>query len=211
MGFFDKLFGGKSKDENTAKFTNQSKTVLTPLQGKVLAQADIPDETFAQGILGPGCGIEPTGDTVYAPFDGTVTQIATTLHAVGITSNDGIELLIHVGMDTVDMKGQGFTALVKENQKVSAGTPLLKVDLDAIRAAGHPTATAIIVTDGAGDEDAGRGRCRPRHPAVQGLIFCITKRPLQSRSGLFFAENIFLQRDAGQPAAARHHFFTKLR
>ena len=130
MGFFDKLFGGKSKDENTAKFTNQSKTVLTPLQGKVLAQADIPDETFAQGILGPGCGIEPTGDTVYAPFDGTVTQIATTL----------------------DMKGQGFTVLVKENQKVTAGTPLLKVDLDAIRAAGHPTATAIIVTDGAGDE-----------------------------------------------------------
>ena len=57
MGFFDKLFGGKSKDENTAKFTNQSKTVLTPLQGKVLTQADIPDETFAQGILGPGCGI----------------------------------------------------------------------------------------------------------------------------------------------------------
>ena len=133
MGFFDKLFGGKSKDENTAKFTNQSKTVLTPLQGKVLTQADIPDETFAQGILGPGCGIEPTG-------------------AVGITSNDGIEPLIHVGMDTVDMKGQGFTVLVKENQKVTAGTPLLKVDLDAIRAAGHPTATAIIVTDGAGDE-----------------------------------------------------------
>ena len=82
--------------------------MLTPLQGKVLAQADIPDETFAQGILGPGCGIEPTGDTVYAPFDGTVTQIATTLHAVGITSNDGIELLIHVGMDTVDMKGSGL-------------------------------------------------------------------------------------------------------
>ena len=147
MGFFDKLFGGKAKDENTSKFTNQSKTILTPLQGKVLAQADIPDETFAQGILGPGCGIEPTGDTVYAPFDGTVTQIATTLHAVGITT----ELLIHVGMDTVDMKGQGFTALVKEGQKVTAGTPLLKVDLDAIRAAGHPTATAIIVTDGADD------------------------------------------------------------
>ena len=144
MGFFDKLFGGKAKDENTSKFTNQSKTILTPLQGKVLAQADIPDETFAQGI-------EPTGDTVYAPFDGTVTQIATTLHAVGMTSSEGTELLIHVGMDTVDMKGQGFTALVKEGQKVTAGTPLLKVDLDAIRAAGHPTATAIIVTDGADD------------------------------------------------------------
>ena len=116
--------------------------------GAFVKMEDIPDEVFAQGILGPGCGIEPTGDTVYAPFDGTVTQIATTLHAVGITSNDGIELLIHVGMDTVDMKGQGFTVLVKENQKVTAGTPLLKVDLDAIRAAGHPTATAIIVTNG---------------------------------------------------------------
>lgn len=148
MGFFDKLFGGKSKDENTAKFTNQSKTVLTPLQGKVLAQADIPDETFAQGILGPGCGIEPTGDTVYAPFDGTVTQVPESLHAVGMMSDDNIELLIHVGMDTVEMKGNGFTSLVKEGTKVKAGTPLLKVDLDAIRAAGHPTATAIIVTNG---------------------------------------------------------------
>ena len=134
MGFFDKLFGGKSKDENTAKFTNQSKTVLTPLQGKVLAQADIPDETFAQGILGPGCGIEPTGKTVYAPFDGTVNQVASTLHAVGLTSDDGIEVLIHVGMDTVEMNGKGFKALVKEGDKVKAGTPLLKVDLDAIRA-----------------------------------------------------------------------------
>ena len=147
MGFFDKLFGGKYKDENTAKFTNQSKTVLTPLQGKVLAQADIPDETFAQGILGPGCGIEPTGKTVYAPFDGTVEQVASTLHAVGLTSEDGIEILIHVGMDTVEMKGQGFTSLTKEGAKVKAGTPLLKVDLEAIRAAGHPTATALIVTN----------------------------------------------------------------
>ena len=147
MGFFDKLFGGKSKDENTAKFTNQSKTVLTPLQGKVLAQADIPDETFAQGILGPGCGIEPTGDTVYAPFDGTVTQIATTLHAVGITSNDGIELLIHVGMDTVEMNGKGFKALVKEGDKVKKGDLLLEMDLDKIAAAGHPAVVITVVTN----------------------------------------------------------------
>ena len=147
MGFFDKLFGGKTEQEETVKFFGQSKTVLTPIRGKVLAQADIPDETFAQGILGPGCGIEPTGKTVYAPFDGTVEQVASTLHAIGITSDDGIELLIHVGMDTVEMQGKGFTALVKEEQKVKAGTALLKVDLDAIRAANHPTTTAIIVTN----------------------------------------------------------------
>ena len=185
MGFFDKLFGGKSKDENTAKFTNQSKTVLTPLQGKVLAQADIPDETFAQGILGPGCGIEPTGDTVYAPFDGTVTQIATTLHAVGITSNDGIELLIHVGMDTVDMKGQGFTALVKENQKVRHSAAEGGSGCHPRRRSSHRHRHHRDRWCGRRSEDAGRGRCCPRHPAVQGLIFCITKRPLQLRSGLF--------------------------
>ena len=137
MGFFDKLFGGKTEQEETVKFFGQSKTVLTPIRGKVLAQADIPDETFAQGILGPGCGIEPTGKTVYAPFDGTVEQVASTLHAVGLTSEDGIEI-----------QGKGFKALVKVGDKVKAGTPLLKVDLDAIRAAGHPTATAIIVTNG---------------------------------------------------------------
>ena len=138
----------RPKKKKTAKFFGQSKTVLAPIRGKVLAQADIPDETFAQGILGPGCGIEPTGKTVYAPFDGTVNQVASTLHAVGLTSQDGIEILVHVGMDTVEMNGKGFKALVKEGDKVKAGTPLLKVDLDAIRAAGHPTATAIIVTNG---------------------------------------------------------------
>ena len=148
MGFFDKLFGSKSSQDDSVKFVNQSKTVLAPLSGKVLKQEEIPDETFAQGILGPGCGIEPTGTTVYAPFDGTVNQVATTLHAVGLTSKDGVEILIHVGMDTVEMQGSAFKALVKEDQSVKAGTPLLKVDLDAIRAAGHPTATVIIVTNG---------------------------------------------------------------
>ena len=69
---------------------------------------------------------------MYAPFDGTVEQVASTLHAVGLTSEDGIEILIHVGMDTVEMQGKGFKALVKVGDKVKAGTPLLKVDLDAI-------------------------------------------------------------------------------
>ena len=142
MGFFDKLFGGKAEQEETAKFFGQRKTVLTPIRGKVLAQADIPDETFAQGILGPGCGIEPTGKTVYAPFDGTVEQVASTLHAVGLTSEDGIEILIHVGMDTVEMQGKGFKALVKVGDKVKAGTPLLKVCL-------------LYTSDAADEEDSG--------------------------------------------------------
>lgn len=144
MGFFDKLFGGKSAD---TKFSGEKMTVKAPIDGTILPLEQLPDETFATAILGPGCGIEPTGDTVYAPFDGKVTTVASTLHAVGLMSDDGIELLIHVGMDTVEMQGQGFTMLVKEDQAVKAGTPLLKVDLDAVRAAEHPTASAIIVTN----------------------------------------------------------------
>ena len=146
MGFFDKLFGGKH--ETAAKFSGQKMTVMAPLDGEVLPLEKVPDETFASGILGPGCGIEPSGDTVYSPFDGTVTQVASTLHAVGLMSDDGIEVLIHVGMDTVEMKGQGFTAHVKEGQKITAGVPLLTFDTAAIRAAGHPTATVIVVTNG---------------------------------------------------------------
>lgn len=132
MGFFDKLFGGKH--DAAPKFAGEKMTVMAPIDGTVIPLEQIPDETFATAILGPGCGIEPTGDTVYAPFDGTITQVASTLHAIGITSDDGIELLIHVGMDTVEMQGKGFTALVKEEQKVKAGTALLKVD----RSGRHP-------------------------------------------------------------------------
>ena len=104
MGFFDKLFGGKAASET--KFSGQKMTVMLPIDGKVIPLEQLPDETFASAILGPGCGVEPTGDTVYAPFDGTVTQVPESLHAVGMMSDDGIELLIHVGMDTVEMKGQ---------------------------------------------------------------------------------------------------------
>ncbi len=132
MGFFDKLFGGKSSAAApAAKFPGQKKTVLAPIDGTMLPLEQLPDETFATAILGPGCGIEPTGDTVYAPFDGTVTTVAQTLHAVGMMSDDGIEVLIHVGMDTVEMQGKGFTALVKEGQKVKAGD--LLVTLEAMK------------------------------------------------------------------------------
>lgn len=144
MGFFQKLFKG----QEAPAFEAQPMTVLAPMDGRVLPLAQIPDEVFSSGVLGPGCGIEPTGNTVCAPFPGKITQVAETKHAVGLESTDGIEVLIHVGMDTVKMNGAGFTALVKEGSTVKAGTPLLRVDLDAIRAAGYPTTTAVVVTNG---------------------------------------------------------------
>ena len=146
MGFFDRLFGGRAKAEE-AKFSGEKMVVKAPIDGIVLPLEQLPDETFAASILGPGCGIEPTGDTVYAPFDGKVVSVASTLHAVGLESDEGIELLIHIGMDTIALRGSGFTVLVKEGQTVKAGTPLLKVDLDAIRAAGLSTESAVVVTN----------------------------------------------------------------
>lgn len=147
MGFFDRLFGSRAAAAEETRFSGEKMVVKAPIDGIVLPLEQLPDETFAAAILGPGCGIEPTGDTVFAPFDGRVVSVASTLHAIGLESDEGIELLIHIGMDTVEMQGKGFTALVKEEQKVKAGTALLKVDLDAIRAANHPTTTAIIVTN----------------------------------------------------------------
>ena len=132
MGFLDRLFGGRAKTAEETRFSGEKMVVKAPMDGIVLPLEQLPDETFAAAILGPGCGIEPTGKTVYAPFDGTVNQVASTLHAVGLTSEDGIEILIHVGMDTVEMQGKGFKALVKVGDKVKAGTPLLKVDLDCL-------------------------------------------------------------------------------
>ena len=99
---------------------------------------------FAQGTMGPGVAIAPTGDTIVAPADATVASVFPTGHAIGLALADGTELLIHVGIDTVDMKGDGFETLVKAGDTVTAGTPLLRFDAAKIRAAGHSAVTPII-------------------------------------------------------------------
>ena len=108
---------------------------------------EIPDPVFSEGILGKGCGLEPAEETVCAPFNGTVTQVIDTKHAVGVTSKDGLELLIHVGMDTVAMNGEGFTCLVKEGDTVKLGQKLMTFSMETIKAAGHPATTAVVVTN----------------------------------------------------------------
>lgn len=143
MGLFDKLLG----KESAIEVTTEPNTLYLPIEGEVIELADINDGVFSAGILGQGCGIKPSEETVYAPASGTITTVAETKHAVGLMSEDGIEVLIHVGMDTVDMNGSGFTVLVKNGQKVKCGQPLLKFSADKIKAAGHPTTTAFVVTN----------------------------------------------------------------
>ena len=129
--------------------TQQADNVLTAIaDGRVIPLSDVPDEVFSQGVMGDGVAFEPTGDTIYAPADAEITVVmADTKHACGLRMNDDTELLIHVGVDTVDMGGDGFTLHVSEGDKVRRGQALITFDANKIAAAGHPTTAMLIVTD----------------------------------------------------------------
>ena len=126
-------------------------TLRQPVQGAVLPLSAVPDPMFAEGTMGPGVAVDPVGDTVVAPADATVASIFPTGHAIGLVLEDGTELLIHVGVDTVNMKGEGFEVLVSAGDAVTAGTPLLRFDAARIDAAGLSAITPIIVLN---DESA---------------------------------------------------------
>ena len=120
--------------------------VLQPVKGNVIPYTQIPDDTFASGVLGQGVGIQPTDELVVAPFDGEISSVADSRHAVGISAND-MELLIHVGVDTVAMNGDGFECLVQEGDQVKAGQPLIRFDRAKIKAAGYSDTVAVLLTN----------------------------------------------------------------
>ena len=121
--------------------------LCNPIKGNVIKMEDIPDPTFAAGILGVGVGIEPADETVYAPCDGQIGMVFDTKHAIALIGPKGAELLIHVGLDTVDMGGDGFTTFVNAGDQVKKGDKLLTFTIDKIKAAGHSTTTAFIVSN----------------------------------------------------------------
>lgn len=121
--------------------------VYSPLKGNAIALSEVKDETFAAGVLGQGFAVVPEAGKVVAPFNGKVTTLFETKHAVGVTSDSGIEVLIHVGLNTVALEGKYFTALVKEGDTVHKGQTLLTFDQRAIAEAGYDTTTPVIVTN----------------------------------------------------------------
>lgn len=154
MGFFDRLSRGKravGETPHAIVATTEPGCVLAPVAGVAKSLSEAPDPVFAQGMLGPGMAVDPSGGVVYAPVTGTITAAVATGHAIGITSKDGMEVLIHVGVDTVEMRGDGFAVLVEKDAYVTAGTPLIVFDREKIRAAGHDNIVMVSVTNASGE------------------------------------------------------------
>jgi len=122
--------------------------VYAPVTGKVVPLSEVPDPVFSQGMMGDGVAIMPTEGRLVAPFDGTVETAFPTGHAFGVRHDDGAEMLLHVGVDTVSLAGKHFTTKVEQGQRVNAGDTLVEFNIPEIESAGYSLATPIIVTNG---------------------------------------------------------------
>jgi glucose-specific phosphotransferase system IIA component len=145
MGLFDNVLNKKNKSAPILQ--TEKNTIYAPVSGKFIELVDFPDEAFSDGILGQGCGIQPTEEIIKAPFNGEVIQLQDSQHALGLQSEDGMELLIHIGVDTVSMNGKGFRSLVKKGERVVMGQDLIEFKMAEIKKAGLNSAVAVIVTN----------------------------------------------------------------
>jgi len=146
MNLFKSFFPRKpAKEENVS--SEFCETIASPVTGKVIPVEDVSDQTFADKVLGDGIAVEPTEGKVYSPVDGEISSLIDTFHAVGITSAGGAEILIHVGKDTVELKGRYFKSHVKEGQKVKKGDLLLEFDPGSIRASGFELTTPVVISN----------------------------------------------------------------
>ena len=133
-----------------AKFKKKNNVqVFAPLNGQVVSLEQVPDPVFSQKMMGEGIAIMPTGGDVVAPIDGTVVLISKTKHAIGIRTKDETEVLIHVGLETVTLKGEGFSVFVNEGDKVSVGQKLMEVEWELIKDKVPSIITPIVITNSA--------------------------------------------------------------
>ena len=138
--------GAATKVEPNVTY-NAATKLSSPETGQIIPLSEVKDEVFSSGAMGKGVAIEPTDGVLYAPADGEVALVFPTGHAVGLNTTDGAEILMHIGMDTVELEGKGFETLVQKGETVKAGQPLVKFDIEAIKAAGYPVTTPMVVTN----------------------------------------------------------------
>jgi len=132
---------GKKKNPNEGK-------VFAPAAGMVIPIQEAPDKVFSEKILGDGIAVVIEEGTIRSPADGVIINVADTLHAYGIETADGLEILVHIGINTVELNGQGFSCKVRDGQKVKKGDVLCEVDLDLLREKGYPLHTPVLITNG---------------------------------------------------------------
>jgi PTS system D-glucosamine-specific IIA component/PTS system glucose-specific IIA component len=132
------FFKSKSKKQNK---------IIAPISGKAIDLSEVPDEVFAQKMAGDGIAIDATGNIVVSPVDGKLTMIFETLHAFGITLDNGVELLVHIGLDTVELKSEGFKKLIEEGSYVKVGTPIIEIDREFILSKGFSLITPVLITN----------------------------------------------------------------
>jgi len=142
FGSIKKVFSGEESDANTIN-------IIAPLSGQIVNIEDVPDVVFAEKIVGDGIAIKPSGDTIMAPIAGTIGKIFETKHAFSLESDNGIELFVHFGIDTVELKGEGFTIVdgIAEGQKVSQGQPIIKFDLEYLQKNAKSTLTPVVISN----------------------------------------------------------------
>ena len=122
--------------------------VVACTDGKCINITEVPDAVFSQKMMGDGFAIVPSGDTIFSPVSGSIETVFPTKHAIGIKTKDGIEIIVHIGIDTVNLNGEGFTSLVKQGNRVKAGQPLVKLDLNSFEEKNVNLTTMVIFTAG---------------------------------------------------------------
>ncbi|UTR14549.1 PTS glucose transporter subunit IIA [Salipaludibacillus sp. LMS25] len=147
---FKKLFGVEKKPKTDVKLpkADGKDTILSPVNGEVLPLSEVPDPTFAKQMMGDGIAVMPSGGQVVSPVHGEIIQVFPTKHAVGLKTVNGIEILIHIGIETVNLQGEGFKAFVKEGSKVAPGDKLIEFDIDVVKEKAESLITPIIITNG---------------------------------------------------------------
>ncbi|MBS4206638.1 PTS glucose transporter subunit IIA [Bacillus sp. FJAT-50079] len=126
---------------------NKKMEIKAPIVGTAVPLSEVPDEVFASKMMGDGMAFEPTENGLYAPIDGEIVQVFPTLHAVGIKADNGVEILLHIGIDTVNLSGEGFESFVNAGDKVTAGQKLITFDIDLIKEKAKSVITPLIFTN----------------------------------------------------------------